>query len=160
MPSPNELLDIARETIGKVQRCFAATAGAAGEANARIVVPFPLDDDWSVSFVTSRSSRKAAEIEENGRLTLAYQHDPDGAYVALVGRAWIDADPEAKRVCWKDWLNEWFPAGPDDPDSVLVRFATERVELWNYAREIMPEPKGLRAAVVARGEEGWQTLQA
>lgn len=160
MTSPEELLNVARETIGKVRYCFATTVGAAGEPNARIVEPFSLEEDWSVAFVTSRSSRKAAEIERTGRLALAYQHDPDGAYVALVGRARIDADLDAKSICWKDDLDEWFPAGRDDPDAVVVRFTTERVELWSHARGIMPAPKGLRAAVVIRSDRGWQTVQA
>jgi len=160
MTRPEELLVVARETIGKVQFCFATTVGATGEANVRIIEPLSLEEDWSVAFVTSRSSRKAAEIEANGRLTLAYQHNPDGAYVALVGQARIDADPDAKRLCWKDDLDEWFPAGRDDSDAVVVRFTTERIELWSHARGIMPAPKGLRAAILVRGASGWRRVQA
>ncbi len=159
MPDTDLMLRAARATIGQVQYCFAITVGQDGAANARIIEPFPLEDDWSVTFVTSRSSRKTAEIEQTGRLTLGYQHDPEGAYVTLVGRARIDPDPNAVHGVWRDSLNLWFPDGPNDPDAVVIRFETERVELWNFAQEIMPEPKGLRAAVLDRRGADWICVQ-
>jgi len=154
-----ELLGIAHEIVGKVQLCIVVSVAESGEANARVVQPFPLGDDWSVAFVTSRSSRKAKEIARNGQLTLAYQHDEDGAYVSLVGRARIDADADAKQAYWRDSLNRWFPTGRDDPDAVVVRFETERVELWSLANAVMPPPKGLRAAVLVRDTSGWRATQ-
>lgn len=153
-----ELLSIARETIAKVPHCMAITVGKDGTANARVVQPHAPDEDWTVTFLTSRTSRKAAEIEATSRLTLAYQYDPEGAYVTLVGSARLDPGPEAKAALWQDTLGRWFPRGPRDPDAVVVRLSTRRVELWSYLRGIMPEPRGLRAAVVERAPTGWTVL--
>ena len=86
------LLAIAREIIGKVQFCFAVTATDNNEANARIIQPGALHEDWSVGFVTDRRCRKVVEMERSGRLTLAYQHDPDRAHVTLVGQPVIMND--------------------------------------------------------------------
>jgi general stress protein 26 len=46
-------------------------------------------DEWTIWFLTSNASRKAADIRHDGRVTVGYQHDPDSAYVALVGDATI-----------------------------------------------------------------------
>ena len=64
------------------------------------------------------------------------------------GRARLDPDPAAKAALWTPGLDEWIPAGPDDPDAVVVRLAPERMEVWSLADGIMPEPRGLRAAVL------------
>ena len=153
------VLRAAREIVGRVRYCMAVTPAADGGANARVVGAFPPGEDWSVAFVTSAASRKAAEIERAGRLTIAYQHDADGAYVALAGRAWLDADREAKARLWIPGLDEWFPAGRDDPDAVVVRLAAERIEVWSLADRIMPEPRGLRAAVLERRGDAWEAVQ-
>ncbi|GAA0566503.1 hypothetical protein GCM10009416_00540 [Craurococcus roseus] len=155
------LLHAARTIVGRVRYCMAVTAAADGGANARVVQPYPPGEDWSVAFVTSAGSRKAEEIRRSGRLTLAYQHDPDGAYVSLVGRARLDADPASKARLWVPDLDEWFPGGRDDPDAVVVRFEAERIELWSYAGGIMPAPRGLRAAVVQRESGGgaWKAVR-
>jgi general stress protein 26 len=160
-PVVDGLLQAARRIVTRVRYCMVVTPAADGGANARVVQPFPPDEDWSVSFVTSARSRKADEIHRTGRLTLAYQHDPEGAYVSLVGHARLTADPATKARIWSPGLDEWFPAGPDDPDVVVVRLATERIELWSYAAGIMPEPRGQRAAVVQRAAGGgtWTAAQ-
>ena len=132
-PTVEDVLRAARAIVARVKYCMAVTPAADGGANARVVGPFPPGEDWSVAFVTSAASRKAAEIGRAGRLTLAYQHDATGAYVALVGRARLDADPEAKARLWTAGLDEWFPAGPRHPDAVVVRFAAERIEVWSLA---------------------------
>ena len=77
-----ELLEIARQIVDKQKFCFAISVTTDGEANARIVQPRKLTQDWSVDFATRRSCRKFNEIERSGKLTLAYQDDIDRAYVS------------------------------------------------------------------------------
>lgn len=153
-----ELLRAARAIVGQVRYCAVATPAADGGASARVVQPFPPGEDWSVAFVTSARSRKADEIFRSGRMTLLYQHDRRGAYVALSGRAWLDADAGAKARVWDAGFDEWFPARPGDPDAVLARLAAERIEVWSLVDGIVPEPRGLRAAVVEREGGGWRAV--
>lgn len=152
------LLSVARQTVGGVDFCMAATVSDSGVVHARVVQPLTLGEDWSVTFVTSRTSRKANEIERTGRLTPVYQDNPNGAYVTLVGRARLATDPGSKPAAWDESLNQWFPTGPDDPDAVVVRFDTDRIELWSMGK-VMPPPKGLRAAVLVRENDGWRATQ-
>jgi general stress protein 26 len=154
--STEDLLFIARETVAQVTWCFAITAGEDGEINARLVQIGRLADDWSTRFLTDRRSRKVAEIERSGRLTLAYQHDPDRAYVTLVGRAEVVGDVEAKRAIWRPEMHRFHPGGPEDPNNVIARFTTDRIEMYSGARDVAPEPKGFSAAVLVRTGSGWR----
>lgn len=149
------LLSIARETIAQVTWCFAITAAEGGEINARLVQIGALAEDWTVQFMTDRRCRKIAEIERSGRLTLAYQHNPDRAYVTLVGQAVVIGDSDVKRAIWRPDMYRFHPGGPDDPNNVIVRFTTDRIELYSGARDVAPEPRGFSAAVLARTASGW-----
>ena len=153
----NDLLQVAKEIIAKVSSCMAITVARNGEANARVVNPKPLSDAWTVRFATDRRSRKSEEIERSGRLTLAYQYDPEHAYVTLVGRAVINDDVAAKAANWRPESYRWHPGGPADPNVVYVDFTTERIELWSSPRGVVPDPvMGLWAAVLVRDASGWR----
>lgn len=150
------LLRIAREIVANVPACMAITVDRNGDANARVVNPKPLSDTWTVRFPTDRRSRKSAEIEQSGRLTLAYQYDAGGAYVSLIGRATIVEDVAAKIAGWNALADKWFPGGPTDPNVVSVDFVAERIELWSAPEAVVPDPvRGLWAVVLVRGESGW-----
>lgn len=157
-PDIEGVLRAARRIVGEVRYCMAVTPAADGGANARVVQPFAPAEDWSVAFVTSAGSRKADEIRRSGRLTLAYQHDADGAYVALAGRARLADDPGTKARFWIAELLEYFPAGRGDPDAVVALLEVERIEMWSEADRIMPAPRGLRAAVLRRSGTAWEAV--
>ena len=151
------LLQIAREIIEKVPLCMAITVDQNGEANARVVNPKPLSDAWTVRFATDRRSRKSEEIERSGRLTLAYQCDPENAYVTLVGHAVINDDVAAKTANWRPESYRWYPGGPADPNVVYIDFTADRIELWSSPHDVVPDPeKGLWAVVLARDASGWR----
>jgi general stress protein 26 len=150
------LLQIAREIVASVPACMAITVDRNGDANARVVNPHSLSDTWTVRFATDRRSRKSAEIEHSGRLTLAYQHDAGGGYVSLIGHATISEDVAAKIARWNTLADKWFPGGPTDPNVVYVDFTAERIELWSAPQGVVPDPvRGLWAAVLVRGGSGW-----
>jgi general stress protein 26 len=152
----DELLQIAREIVAKVPACMAITVDRNGDANARVVNPQPLSDTWTVRFPTDRRSRKSAEIEQSGRLTLAYQYDAGGAYVSLIGHATIREDVDAKIAGWNPLAQKWFPGGPTDPNVVSVDFTAERIELWSGPQGVVPDPvRGLWAIELVRGDTGW-----
>jgi general stress protein 26 len=138
------------------------TADQRGGANARVVQPFfsQLDEDGGVvRFLTSGSSRKAAEIAGSGRISLGYQYDPEQAYVTLVGAARIIDDRGYLHDKWRTEWNVFFPKGPSDVDAVIVEVTVERIEMWNLARRIAAPPNGLRPATLQRAAfGGWQSL--
>ena len=149
------LLQVARETVGKVTWCFVVTQSLTDAPNARIVRPGPLREDWSIGFMTERTCRKVGEIEEAGRFTMAFQYDPERAYVTLQGKPEVIADPRIKRAIWSEEAQRFHPNGPDDPNVVIVRLLTDRIELYNAERDVQPEPAGLCSWVLTRSADGW-----
>ena len=157
-----QILQVAADTIAKVTYCWVVTADQRGGANARVVQPFfsQLDQDGGVvRFLTSRSSRKAAEIASSGRVSLGYQYDPELAGVTLAGSASIIDDRGYLHDKWRTEWNTFFPKGPSDVDAVIVEVTVERIEVWNLMRGIAAPPNGLRAATLQRAASGgWQSL--
>ncbi len=149
------LLRLARSIVDEVTFCVAVTQAEEGGANARVVQPMRVQDDWTVNIITNRRCRKVREIERTGRLTLLYQHDQRRAYVCLAGRAQIVDDVELKRSTWTPAHDRWNTGGPEDPATVFMRLSTERIELWSAADGVMPEPEGYSAAVLVRHSDGW-----
>ena len=152
----DRLLNLARKLISEVKFCVAVTHGQDGDANARIVQPLPLGEDWTVNLLTNRRCRKVREIERTGRMTLLYEHDQDRSYVCLVGRAAVTEDVALKRSIWTPAHHRWNPGGPDDPATVFARLTTERIELWSAVHDILPEPEGYSAAMLLRDGKGWR----
>lgn len=150
------LLNLARKLIGDVTFCVAVTQGTGGDANARIVQPRPLGDDWTVDVLTNRRCRKVREVKRTGRLTLLYQHDKDRSYVSLIGPAEIIDDVDFKRSVWTEAHYRWNPGGPEDPATIYLRLMTERIELWSAVHNVMPRPMGYSAAVLIRDGECWR----
>jgi general stress protein 26 len=150
------LLQVARNIIASVPSCMAITVDANGDANARVVDPRPLSENWTVRFATERRSRKVAEIARSGRLTLAYQNVAERTYVSLIGRAGIGEDVAAKIAGWNALSSKWYPGGPTDPNVVHVDFFAERIELWSTSDGVVPDPaRGLWAAALIRDGSGW-----
>lgn len=155
--STDRLLRLARETIDAVPTCIAITIDKNGDANARVVNPSKLTDEWTLRFMTDRRTRKFGEIARTRRMTLVYYHEAGGAYVTLVGRAKIIDDVGVKQAVWRPASFKWHPGGPTDPNVVLVEFAAERIETWNTPAGIVPDPsKGLWAEVLTRDADGWR----
>jgi general stress protein 26 len=153
--TPEPLLNIVREMMAAVPYCFFMTQNGNGRINARLMQPFPPEEDLTLYFGTSPNSRKAADIRANQRVSVAFQSNQENAYVTLNGSArLIDNLADRQRY----WLAEWqpfFPYGPDGDDYVLIRFAPDRIETLNFARGITPEPFGLHCATLLLTKGGW-----
>jgi general stress protein 26 len=157
-----QILEVAEEITKKSQYCWVVTADQLGGANARVMQPIFSQlgqNGWVVRFLTSGSSRKAAEIANSGRVSIGYQYDTEKAHVTLVGSARIIDDRAYLHDQWRPEWNVFFPGGSSDMDAVIVEVSVERIEVWNLVRKIASPPNGKRAATLQRLESGgWQSL--
>jgi general stress protein 26 len=146
-------LEVARATIEGVEYCFLITESESGEANARLMQPFKPDEDLTIWFGASPRSRKVREIKAHDRVTVAYEHPEEGAYVTLLGRAVLERDVELRGKYWRRrWVRYW-PEGPESDDYVLIKFMPERLELMSEAREVAPDPIMQPGVLVREGDE-------
>ena len=113
-------------------------------------------DEWKIRFLTDGRSRKAAEMRLASRVTILFQHDPDLAYVSLIGKAALLEDASETRNRWKPAYDTYFPSEAARASAIFVEVEAERMELW--IRDVTPEPFGLRATVLAREAGGWRLV--
>jgi general stress protein 26 len=159
-----EAIDVGRllagavKTIGSVRNCWLATVDGSGGPNFRPMGRLQRDandNEWKIWFLTDGRSRKASEMRRNRGVAVIYQHDPDDAFVTLIGKATLLDDASDDRKRWKRAYDAYFPTETDRVNAVFVEVDVERMELW--IRGVTPEPFGLQATVLERdGAGGWR----
>jgi general stress protein 26 len=150
----DRLLAAARATLAEVTDCWVMTPSESGGVHARVLQPIdaaPDDEEWTISFITGAGSRKAAEIERAGCLTLGYQR-ADRGYVTLSGRATLVRERSVLRARWREPWRVHFPSGAEDSRLTLVQIAIDRIEICIAG--VSPEPFGSRYVAVARDAAG------
>jgi general stress protein 26 len=161
-----EAVDIGRllagavKTIGSVRNCWLATAGGPAGSSFRPMGRLQRgadDDAWKIRFLTDGRSRKASEMRRKSEVAIIYQHDPDDAFVTLIGKATLLENASEDRKRWKGAYDAYFPSEVDRTNAIFVEVDVERMELW--IRGVTPEPFGLQATVLERdGADSWRLI--
>jgi len=158
----SRLLAGAAKTVASVRYCWLATASEAGPPRVRPmgrVLNDPGEDEWTIRFLTDGRSRKAADMRHNGEVAILFQHDPDLAFVNLIGKVSLHDSASEMRERWKRAYELYFPTESDRARAIFVEVEVERMELW--IRGVTPEPFGLRATALERGAGGgWRVIAA
>jgi general stress protein 26 len=94
--------------------------------------------------------RRASEV------SILFQHDPDLAFVTMIGKAALRENASETRDRWKPAYDVYFPSEADRANAIFVEVEVERMELW--IRRVTPEPFGLRATVLERDAGGWRLI--
>ena len=148
-------LSIATELIRKSSYGFLISHGQTEWPSTRLVQPI-VDEDFTLWIGTSPALRKVAEVRENAHVTFAIQDDKTQANLILQGMATIEEDLGLRRKYWKGEWRLFFPGGPKSDDYILIRIEVQRMELMSFARNVVPEPFGLRPVKLARVDSSWQ----
>ena len=157
----SRLLAGAAKTVATVRYCWLATASEAGPPRVRPMGRITRDageDEWKIRFLTDGRSRKARDMRSTGEVTILFQHDPDLAFVTLIGKAALRDSASEVRERWKRAYDVYFPTETDRASAIFVEVQVERMELW--IRGVTPEPFGLRATVLTRDADGGWRLAA
>jgi general stress protein 26 len=157
----SRLMAGAAKTMRNARYCWLATASESGAPHIRPmgrVLNDPGEDEWKIRFLTDGRSRKAADMRRAKEVTILFQHDPDLAFVTLIGEARLHEDPSETRSRWKGAYDVYFPTELDRANAIFVEVEVERMELW--IRGVTPEPFGLRATVLERDAGGWRLVGA
>jgi general stress protein 26 len=155
----SRLMAGAAKTMHTARYCWLATATESGIPHVRPmgrVLNDPGEDEWKVRFLTDGQSHKAADMRRASEVTILFQHDPDLAFVSLIGKATLHENASETRNRWKPAYNVYFPSEADRANAIFVEVEIERMELW--IRGVTPEPFGLRATVIERDADGWRLI--
>lgn len=95
--------------------------------------PVPLDKIHSVGcndvwVVTAADSEKVKDFNVNSKAGLSYSFYGDS--VALRGIVEVITDDETRKQMWQEYFTNYFPAGPTDPNYVLVHFIGKEATIW------------------------------
>ncbi|HEU68247.1 MAG TPA: general stress protein [Candidatus Acetothermia bacterium] len=102
---------------------------AEGYPRMRPMTTIAYEEDGTIWFATSKSSRKVEEIQHNPRTTACFLTPEGGAHAQVFGTAEIVEDPDLKKELWdEDWSEYW--EGPEDPDYVLLSLHGARAEYY------------------------------
>ena len=155
----SRLIAGAAKTMRSARYCWLATASESGAPHVRPmgrVLNDPGEDEWRIRFLTDGRSHKAADMRRASEVTILFQHDPDLAFVTLIGKAALHENASETRSRWKAAYDVYFPSEADRANAIFVEVEVERMELW--IRGVTPEPFGLRATVLERDAGGWRLV--
>lgn len=126
-PTPTEKL---RDLVKHFETGVLVTHDSPSGWQGRPMAVAEVTDGGDVWFITSDHSAKVREIEVDSRVLIVFQ-DGWKSCVTIEGHASLVRDPATVQRLWKASFKPWFPAGPDDPDIVLICVRGDRGEYWD-----------------------------
>jgi general stress protein 26 len=104
--------------------------------------------DGTLWFMTSRSSRKVHEIEDDQHVGLCYVDQKGHRYVSVTGRASVLRDQAKIDELWTPLHLAFWPAGREDPDIVLLKVEVDRAEYWDTPEGRLAQVLGFAKAIL------------
>ena len=128
--------------LARLRVAMVTTVAADGSLHTRPMGHRGFDDaSGALWFFTRAEDAKAAEVDADHHVAIAYAEPRRRRYLALAGTGRLVRDAARARRLWRWAEREWFPAGPDDPHLLLLRVEVERAEEW------LPPPTGVAQLV-------------
>jgi general stress protein 26 len=128
-----EIIEKASEIISaKRLDCVLALVDSDGYPTASTITVSKADGIKWITFVVNRNSNKPERINRDNRASVCFASlgDIEPLYnITLVGKIEIITVPKIKEEMWWDDCKAHF-SGPDDPDYCVLRFTTERYNLF------------------------------
>ena len=88
------------------------------------------DEDFMIYMVTSDSSDKMQQLRANSKVSVYFCNSAEFHTLLLVGDAEEIDDLGLKRQIWQDeWKIHW-PAGPEDPEFIILKILPKWAKGW------------------------------
>ena len=91
------------------------------------------DEDFMVLIGTNTSSVKAAELRANPKASLYYCIPDQFHGMMLVGDMEVLQDDDLRRALWMEGWEQYYPAGPLDPDYTVLRMYPKYACGWHHS---------------------------
>jgi general stress protein 26 len=147
-PERSEVIKAAKEVMQKARFCTFVTVGEDGHPQARIIDPFPPEDDLTVWAATNPFTRKAGQIKKDPRVTLLYYDPASQSYVTLLGKAEIVDDLAEKAKHWKEEWAFLYKERNKGAGYMLLRVRSFRLEIVSQARGLASDPQTWRPVIL------------
>lgn len=139
-----ELVDRVWELAHHIGTCMFITND--GAPRARPLSAFVDRAEDAIYFLTSANSAKDAQIDGDGRVTLAFVDKGSNKYVTISGTAGVSNNRQKIKDVWTPFAKAWWDSA-DDPDIRLITVVPHEAELWDGPGALVAGAIMLGAAV-------------
>lgn len=84
-------------------------------------------------FFGSKSDDLVGKVDSPRPATATFTSKGHDLFAVIRGSLVPETDPNVTDRLWDSSAAAWYPKGREDPEIALVRFDTDRAELWNAA---------------------------
>lgn len=102
-----------------------------GGLRARPLEARPDREEDAIFFVTDVRGLKDDEVKAAPDVCFTVISNKDKAYLSVTGHASVHRDRDRLASIWKKTDDVWWPAGPDDPNALVLRIDPITAELWD-----------------------------
>lgn len=115
-----------KEIVSKYPSSVLATIDDNGFPCLRIMYTVMLEDDMTLYYMTSKTSRKCRQIDANSKVAVQWTNPETWECVDYRGNARITGDIILRKKLWNDEFNKYF-TGIDDPNLAIIEIKPETV---------------------------------
>ena len=130
MPSHSEEIQHVAELVDRANIGMLTTMTQDGRHVSRPMALQETEFDGDLWFFTHDDSDKAAQIQANPQVNVAFANDKRGEWTSLSGTAELTHDRDKAEQLWSAPLKAWFPEGVDTPGLALIKVHAESAEYW------------------------------
>ena len=87
-------------------------------------------DDRQIYFFAARSEDLVKGLGRSSRAIATYASKGHDLFASIHGTLHLDNNREVIDRLWNPVIASWYRDGKDDPDLALIRFDTERADVW------------------------------
>lgn len=88
-------------------------------------------DGRQIWFFGSKSDDLVGQVQAPRAASASFAAKGHDVFAAITGRLVPETDPAVIDRLWSPAVAAWYEKGRDDPDVALVRFDTDRADLWH-----------------------------
>ena len=100
-------------------------------------------------FFTRGSAPKVDEVDREHHVNISYSHPDDQTYVSVSGKAQLVRDTAKNKELWTLPMKAWFPKGPEDPETALLKVTVEKAEYWSTPHSVVTHAIGIAKSMVS-----------
>jgi len=127
--TPDSDVSTVAELATGISFAMLTTTDETGALVSRPMASRGIDEQGDLWFLSSRDSRKVAQIQADPRVGVALTSRD--VWISVAGTAEVVEDSAKAAELWSPQMEGWFPQGPEDPSVVLVKVSGETAEYWD-----------------------------